>query len=85
MGIAQFYYDDGQNSAGFASSSGSASQFSFTSLNSNANDIFGNANLTTASNVALSAYLLTGNIISSSALNGSYYGLGELQFYKYLY
>jgi hypothetical protein len=41
--------------------------------------------LTAASNFAISNFLLTGNIISSNALNGSYYGLGELQFYKYLY
>jgi len=63
MGTAQFYYDDGAYSAGFASSSASASQISFTSLNSNVDGIFGNSNLSNASKIALANSVLTGNII----------------------
>jgi hypothetical protein len=88
---AQFYFDDGQNSAGYNSlESLSAQQAGGVSLNSNAGAIFGNSKLDSEADAsaALASTVSSGNLLGgmdSSALNGSFYGLGEQQFFKYLY
>lgn len=91
MQTAQFYFDDGQNSAGYNTlESLSAQQAGGVSLNSNAGAIFGNAKLDSEgdASAALASTVSSGNLLGgmdSSALNGSFYGLGEQQFFKYLY
>jgi hypothetical protein len=86
---ANFYYDDGANSAGYSISASQAEILSIGSMGSSPANIFGNSQLSNMAAANQSAAevnnLFQQGSIDDSSLNGSYYGLGEQQFIRYLY
>lgn len=77
---ANFYYDDGSYTAGYANAAAdNSAMLNMASMESSPANIFGNSQLSnTGSSQSSSAVgnLFQQGAIYDSALNGSYYGLG---------
>ena len=88
----QVYFDDGTVSQGFSDASAAlAQQTALVAMNSNAASIFSNNRFSefearqNSQVGSISNLFGSSGGIDASMLNGSYYGLGEKQFFRYLY